>query len=218
VLQSGILAGPVKRRRRYRWWLLLPVAYVLVINHTVRRFGGDAHLLSVLRMPEKTGALARLALHSVRHLWSSDCEHTEPFVREAARTARIPESFAVSIARAESGFRSHSISSTGAMGVMQLMPRTAWSFGVTDPFDPEDNAKGGTRYLAELWQRYRGDRMRVAAAYNAGERGVPRKGPLRVPSSTLAYASHVSKLAKREAGRSAPIVLTSPLVITASTD
>jgi hypothetical protein len=212
------VAGSAKRRKRYRWLLLVPVAYVLVINHAVRRFGGDAHPLSVLRMSEKTGALGRLALHSIRHIWNSDCQDTEPFVRKAARAAGIPESFAVSVAKAESGFRSHSISSTGAMGVMQLMPRTAWSYGVVDPFDPEDNAGGGTRYLAALWQRYRGDRMRVAAAYNAGERGVPKKGALHVPSSTLSYAAHVTRLAKRETSRASAVdCLTSPLVITAST-
>jgi soluble lytic murein transglycosylase-like protein len=208
----------VKRRKRYRWLLLLPLAYVLVVNHTVRRFGGDPSLLSMTRLSEKTGALARLALHSVRHLWNDDCANTEPFVRAAARAAGIPESFAVSVARAESGFRSHSISSTGAMGVMQLMPRTAASFDVVDPFDPESNARGGTRYLASLWQRYRGDRMRVAAAYNAGERGVPRTGAMRVPSSTLSYAAHVTRLAKREHAQAATVVLSAPLVITASTD
>ena len=214
------MARSTKRRKRYRWLLLLPLAYVLMVNHAVRRFGGDAHPLSVLRLSEKSSALARLGLHSIRHLWSRDCQDTEPFVRRAARTAGIPESFAVSVAKAESGFRSHSISSTGAMGVMQLMPRTAASFGVVDPFDPEDNAGGGTRLLATLWQRYRGDRIRVAAAYNAGERGVPRTGPMHVPSSTLSYAAHVTRLAKRERTRVASTVdcLTSPLVITASTD
>jgi soluble lytic murein transglycosylase-like protein len=149
-------------------------------------------------------------------VWNDDCENTEPFVRAAARAAGIPEGFAVSIARAESAFRSHSISSTGAMGVMQLMPRTASSYGVWDPFDPEDNAQGGTRYLAQLWQRYRGDRMRVAAAYNAGERGVPKKGAMRVPSSTLAYAAHVTRLAKRASTPSTVDCLSAPLVITAN--
>lgn len=211
------MAARARRRRRFRWLLILPVAYVLMVNHTVRRFGGDPHLLSVLRLSEKTGALARLMLHSVRHVWNDDCRNTEPFVRAAARAAGVPEAFAVSVARAESGFRSHSISSTGAMGVMQLMPRTAWSYGVVDPFDPEDNAAGGTRYLAALWQRYRGDRMRVAAAYNAGEGAVPRKGTMRVPSSTLSYAAHVTRLSKRDSAHASTIdCLTAPLVITAN--
>jgi hypothetical protein len=193
--------------------LLIPVAYVLVVNHTVRRFGGDPHPLSVLRMSEKTSALLRLGLHSVRHLWSDDCSDTEPFVRKAARAAGVPESFALAVARAESGFRSHSISSTGAMGVMQLMPATALRHGVIDPFDPEDNARGAARYLADLWRRYGGDRVRVAAAYNAGEGAVPRRGPMHVPGSTLSYASRV---AKHAAPRKEPVeCLSDPLVITA---
>jgi hypothetical protein len=203
-----------KRRKRYRWLLLVPLAYVMLINHAVRRHGGDPNLLSVLRMSEKTGALARLALHSLRHTWSDDCMDTEPFVRAAARAAGIPEAFALSVARTESGFRSHSISSTGAMGVMQLMPRTAWSYGVVDPFDPEDNTLGGARYLADLWHRYRGDRMRVAAAYNAGEGSVPRSGRMRVPASTLAYASQVS--ARERTHRPTIDCLSEPLVITAN--
>lgn len=200
------------RLRRWRWFLIVPCIYVLGVNYAVRRFGGDPHPLSVLRMSEKSSALARLALHSVRHLWSHACEDTERIVREAARSEGVPVSFALAIARAESGFRSHSISSTGAMGVMQLMPSTAARHGVIDPFDPEDNARGAARYLHALWDRYRGDKRRVAAAYNAGEGLVPRRGQLRVPTSTLGYASQVVKLD----GRRSPIdCLTEPLVITA---
>lgn len=207
------MAGSKKRRKRYRWLLLIPLAYVVVINHSVRRFGGDPHLFSVLRMSEKSGALLRLGLHSVRHLWSDACLDTRPFVRAAARAEGIPESFALAIAKAESGFRSHSISSTGAMGVMQLMPRTATQHGVIDPFDPRDNTRGAARYLKTLWQRYRGDRRRVAAAYNAGERGVPRRGALHVPSSTLSYAARV---VRHDQHHPQPIdCLSAPLVITA---
>ena len=186
--------------------------YVVGVNYAVRRCGGDPHPLSVLRMSEKTSALARLALHSVRHLWSDACEDTEGFVRDAARAEGVPVSFALAIARAESGFRSHSISSTGAMGVMQLMPSTASRHGVVDPFNPEDNARGAARYLRVLWDRYRGDRRRIAAAYNAGEGLVPRRGQLRVPSSTHSYAAQVVKLDHRKS----PIdCLAEPLVISA---
>ena len=206
------MPAPRKRIRLHRWLLLLPFIYVLGVNYTVRRCGGDPHPLSVLRMAEKSAALGRLALHSVRHLWSSDCDDTEQLVREAARAEGIPVSLALAIARAESGFRSHSISSTGAMGVMQLMPGTAARHGVVDPFDPADNARGAARYLHALWDRYHGDKRRIAAAYNAGEALVPRRGQLRVPSSTLGYASQVVKLDRRKA----PVdCLTEPLIITA---
>jgi soluble lytic murein transglycosylase-like protein len=98
------------------------------------------------------------------------------------------------------------------MGVMQLMPATAARNGVVDPFDPQDNARGAARYLRTLWDRYRGDKRRIAAAYNAGEGLVPRRGQLRVPTSTLGYAGQVVKLDRRKT----PIdALTEPLVITA---
>ena len=218
------MAAPKKPNTRsrtlLRWMVLIPVLYVVSINVLVRRFGGDANLCSVRRLSEKSGALSRLALHSIRHLWSNACDDTAPYVREAARAEGIPVSFALAIARTESGFRSHVISSTGAMGVMQLMPATAARHGVWDPFNPEDNARGAARYISTLWRRYHGNRMRVAAAYNAGEGAVPRSGQMRVPSSTLSYASTVVKHAKR-VGRETGEVrvvpsLTSPLVITAS--
>lgn len=188
------------------------VLYVLALNMTVRRHGGDASLLSLNRLREKSLAVVLLATHSVKHLWSDACSDTAGYVSEAARAEGIPVSFALAIARAESGFRSHSISSTGAMGVMQLMPATARSHGVVDPFDPADNARGAAQFIRTLWTRYHGDKMRVAAAYNAGAGGVPRRGPMRVPQQTLSYAATVMKHEKRNR----PVeCLTQPMVITA---
>lgn len=169
----------------------IAVAYVLGLNCTVRHFGGDAFPLSVVRLPEKTQAVVMLGIHSVKHLWNDRCNDPQPYVMEAARERGIPVSFALSIARTESNFRSHSISSTGAMGVMQLMPNTARENGVVDPFDPQDNARGATNYLSTLWKRYRGNRMRVAAAYNAGPGRVSQKGALQIPRETQGYAKRV---------------------------
>jgi membrane-bound lytic murein transglycosylase MltF len=205
----------VKKRKRFVTRVALGVLlYVLTVNFAVRRHGGDANPLSFLRLYEKSTALARLGLHSLKHLWSNACLDTAPYVAAAARAEGVPVSVALAIARTESGMRSHSISSTGAMGVMQLMPATAAAHGVLDPFDPEDNARGAARYIAELWRRYHGDRLRVAAAYNAGASGVPLRGRMRVPQSTISYASTVVKNDRRAAP---PVVrLTTPIVIRAS--
>jgi soluble lytic murein transglycosylase-like protein len=191
--------APKKRIRWHIRLLLCALAYVVGLNMAVRRYGGDSFPLSVTRIPEKSLALSALALHSIKHVWSSACDDTSPFVTQAALEAGVPVQFALAVARQESGFRSHSISSTGAMGVMQLMPRTARSYGVIDPFDPEDNARGGTRYLSDLFKTYRGNRMRVAAAYNAGSGRVPRRGQIRVPASTLSYAASVVRSDRRAA-------------------
>ena len=177
--------------RDVRLIAFIAVAYVLGLNCTVRHFGGDAFPLSVVRLPEKTQAVALLGLHSFKHMWNSHCDDPKQFVIEAARERGIPVSFALSVAKTESNFRSHSISSTGAMGVMQLMPATARENGVSDPFDPQDNVRGAAAFLESLWKRYRGNRMRVAAAYNAGPGRVAQKGAMKLPKETQGYAKRV---------------------------
>jgi len=194
--------------RDVRLIAFIAVAYVLGLNCTVRHFGGDAFPLSVVRLPEKTQAVVLLGIHSVKHLWNDHCNDPSQYVMEAARQNGIPVSFALSIARTESNFRSHSISSTGAMGVMQLMPNTARENGVIDPFDPQENARGATNYLSTLWKRYRGNKLRIAAAYNAGPGRVSQKGALQIPRETQGYAKRV--LARDKGTRANSIAMNDP--------
>jgi len=77
------------------------------------------------------------------------------------------------LVRVESNYDPFAVSPKGAMGLMQLMPRTAARFHVTDAFDPLQNLEGGTRYLSELLTRY-GEVRLALAAYNAGEEAVDR--------------------------------------------
>jgi soluble lytic murein transglycosylase-like protein len=83
------------------------------------------------------------------------------------------------LVRVESGYNPRAVSRKGAMGLMQLMPETATRLGVENPFDPEQNVRGGMREFSRLVDRYRGNLQFALAAYNAGEgavsqyRGVP---------------------------------------------
>jgi soluble lytic murein transglycosylase-like protein len=100
-------------------------------------------------------------------------------IREAATLYRLPETFIRAVMRVESDFSPNVVSHAGAMGLMQLMPRTARAMGVRDPFNPRQNILGGTRYLRILANKFSGDLVLTIAGYNAGEgaviryRGVP---------------------------------------------
>ncbi len=84
------------------------------------------------------------------------------------------------------------------MGLMQLMPRTALELGVTDPYDPDDNLRGGTAYLGQLLSQFAGDEELSLAAYNAGPGAVRGHGN-RIPpySETQRYVRDVRAAAKR---------------------
>jgi hypothetical protein len=85
-----------------------------------------------------------------------------------------------SVIAAESGFQRKAVSSKGALGLMQLMPSTAARLGVKDPFDPEQNIRGGTKHLRFLMDTFDNNLDLSLAAYNAGENLVQRLG--RVPN------------------------------------
>ncbi len=78
------------------------------------------------------------------------------------------------VIKAESDFDPAAVSRTGAQGLMQLMPRTAASLKVRDPFNPIENIRGGAKHLRSLIDRFNGDLTLALAAYNAGEYRVKR--------------------------------------------
>jgi soluble lytic murein transglycosylase-like protein len=101
---------------------------------------------------------------------------TDAMIRKAAKKHRVPVAFVKSIVAAESNFDSKAVSPKGAIGLMQLMPKTALEYGA-DPSIPEQNIDAGTRYLRVLMDRYsrhHNSLTRVIAAYNAGPGNVDR--------------------------------------------
>ena len=95
------------------------------------------------------------------------------------------------LVRVESGYNPRATSRKGAMGLMQLMPATASRLGVADPFDPEQNVRGGVREFARLVDRYRGNLQLALAAYNAGEGAVSRYRGIPPYNETRNYVSRI---------------------------
>jgi soluble lytic murein transglycosylase-like protein len=110
---------------------------------------------------------------------------------EASKLYQLPVSFIRAVVMVESSFYPDAVSHTGAMGLMQLMPATARSMGVVDAFDPRQNVLGGTRFLRVLANKFNGDMVLTAAAYNAGEGAVQKYKGIPPYAETRRYVRKV---------------------------
>lgn len=117
---------------------------------------------------------------------------------QASAAYGVPVSLLKAIGKAESNFDSKAVSGSGAQGVMQLMPRTAQSLGVKDPFDAEQNIMGGAKYISQMLERYDGNTKLALAAYNAGSGNVAKYGGIPPFKETQEYVTKVMAYAGQE--------------------
>jgi hypothetical protein len=124
-----------------------------------------------LAYPKRKGVVIHSPEFKLRP--SSHAEFNE-HIEAAAAWHGVSVPFVRAVIQTESQFDPRAVSSVGAQGLMQLMPATAKRFGVTDPFNPQQNIFGGVRYLRWLLDKFNGDQALAAAGYNAGENAVVR--------------------------------------------
>ena len=118
-------------------------------------------------------------------------KNLDSIFEEAAARYGVNADLLKAIGKAESGFNTSVVSSAGAIGVMQLMPATAQSLGVRDPYNARENIMGGAKYIAQLLDKYNGNTRLALAAYNAGPGNVDKYGGIPPFEETQNYVKRV---------------------------
>ncbi|NOZ13242.1 MAG: lytic transglycosylase domain-containing protein [Acidobacteria bacterium] len=110
----------------------------------------------------------------------------------------LDERLLYAVIRAESDYDQNAVSRKGAMGLMQLMPKTGKQYGVRNFFDPEENIRAGAKHLRALLDRYFGDTKMALAAYNAGVTAVDRYNGVPPFKETRKYVSKILAMVNGE--------------------
>ena len=114
----------------------------------------------------------------------------QTLIRRYAGQYQVDPNLVAAVIKQESRFDTRARSRAGAQGLMQLMPGTARSLGVRNPYDAAQNIAGGVKYLAQLLKQFGGDVRKALAAYNAGPVRAKSKRPL--PKETQRYVKAVT--------------------------
>ncbi len=136
--------------------------------------------------------------------------------KEAADKYGVSERLLKAIAYTESGFQSNITSSSGAMGIMQLMPSTASAYGVADPYDAYQNIMGGAAVLKDLLNMFQGNQSLAIAGYNAGCGNVKKYGGVPPFTETQNYVAKVTSLMQTGVSVPANTVTVNPSANTAT--
>ncbi len=123
--------------------------------------------------------------------YAQDPAQFEPLIDSCAVQYGVDKALIKAVIHAESGYNPNAISPKGAQGLMQLMPKTAQGLKVRNSFDPEENIRGGVKYLRFLLDTCKGDVSLALAAYNAGLSRVAQYGGIPPYQETRNYVTKV---------------------------
>lgn len=157
--------------------------------HTYHPFLAEDHLSGSL---EKEGILETEKVENSPEQQKE--QRISKKIKEVSKKYCLPERLLHAVIQTESNYDPYAVSRAGAMGLMQLMPKTALEMGVTKPFDIEQNIEGGAKYLKMMLEKYSGDMEKSLAAYNAGPMRVDQSNGIPEIEETQNYVKKITAL------------------------
>ena len=163
----------------------------MIVNSVDNILDGNMYLVS---QGENIKPSSATDFDGVINQISSGSESLDDIFAEVADEYGVNLNLLKAVAKAESDFDTEAVSWCGAQGIMQLMPTTAESLGVEDPFDARQNITGGAKMLAYLLDDYNGNVSLALAAYNAGSGAVSSYGGVPPYNETLRYIDRINDI------------------------
>jgi len=157
----------------------------------------DPRVFVNIRLPEKNKPKRPDSYRSHLNQAKTQRDRYMPIILEAASRYQVDPAIILAIIKAESNYDPYAVSRAGAVGLMQLMPRTARELGVRNSFNPEQNIHGGVKYFSQLIDKFSGDHALALAAYNAGSRKVLEHKGIPPYYETRQYIKRVFKYRKQ---------------------
>ena len=157
---------------------------------------GSAPILSeVTRNPGNTNVESGVSSDAIPNTGVLKCrDELNQYFKEASETYGVDLKLLKCIAYAESNFDPESTSRSGAMGIMQLMPKTAEGLGVRDAYEPRQNILGGAKYISIQLERFNGNIEYALAAYNAGPGAVKKYDGIPPYEETQNYVKKIMNI------------------------
>jgi hypothetical protein len=170
-------------------WMVLTLVPAVAAANQVRIVVGASGRQVILN--ENTVQHARRMSTKLVDLPDSDLE---PMIARHSDAQNLDPKLVRALIQAESGYNVKAVSNKGAIGLMQLMPDTASELNILNPYDPDQNIRGGTMYLRQMLDHFAGKVELAIAAYNAGPGAVEKHRGIPPFAETREYVRRVLAL------------------------